>query len=76
MSEPKPTYTVATDDDDLPPELTEAQLAEIAQAWPWNVKDALSLFVGRAMREAGITDRLQRQHVFTRLAVLTGEIVE
>lgn len=75
MTEPKPTYTVqATDDNDLPTELTEAQLAEIASAWPWNVKDALSLFVARAMTEAGITNRATRRQVLTRMAVLTGEI--
>ena len=67
---------VATTDDDLPPELTEAQLAEIARTWPWNVKDALSLFVSRAMTEAGIASRTQRQHVLRRMGMLTGEIDE
>ncbi len=76
MSEPTPTYTVqpADDDDDLPPELDFDQLAEIARAWPWNVRDVLGRFVAHAMTEAGITDRRQRIAVIERLAVLCGDI--
>lgn len=62
--------------DDLPPELDYDQLAEIARAWPWNVRDALARFVAHAMTDAGITDRRQRIAVIERLAVLCGDINE
>lgn len=61
-------------DDDLPPELDFDQLAEIARAWPWNVRDALGRFVATAMTDAGITNRAQRIAVIERLAVLCGDI--
>lgn len=73
MTEPTPTYTVQADDD-LPPELDFDQLAEIARAWPWNVRDALARFVARAMTNAGIDDRAKRLTVLERLARMMGDI--
>lgn len=64
----------AADDDDLPPELDFDALAEIARAWPWNVRDALFRFVATAMTDAGIDDRAKRIKVIERLAVLCGDI--
>lgn len=69
-------FEASADDDDLPPELDYDQLAEIARAWPWNVRDALGRFVAHAMTDAGITDRRQRIAVIERLAVLCGDINE
>ena len=62
------------DDDDLPPELDFEQLAEIARAWPWNVRDALARFVATAMKEAGIDDRRKRYAVEERLGRMMGDI--
>ena len=64
----------AADDDDLPPELDFDQLAEIARAWPWNVRDVLARFVATAMREAGIDDRRKRYAVEERLGRMMGDI--
>lgn len=66
---------VHDDDDDLPPELDYDQLAEIARAWPWNVRDALARTVAHAEAAAGV-DRAARRKVQHRLAVLFGEIDE
>ena len=60
--------------DDLPPELDFDQLAEIARAWPWNVRDALARFVATAMNEAGIDDRRKRYAVEERLGRMMGDI--
>lgn len=64
----------AADDDDLPPELDFDQLAEIARAWPWNVRDVLARFVATAMNEAGIDDRRKRYAVEERLGRMMGDI--
>ena len=72
MEPTRPTYTTATDDA-LEPELDFEQLAKIAGAWPWNVKDALGRYVATALNDAGIP-RTQRLAVIERLAVLGGEL--
>ena len=61
-------------DDDLPPELDFDQLAEIASAWPWDVRDVLARFVSQAMQQAGIDDRAKRLAVQERLARMMGDI--
>ena len=61
-------------DDDLPPELDFDQLAEIAGAWPWNVRDVLARFVATAMQQAGIDDRAKRLAVQERIARMMGDI--
>lgn len=70
-----PTWEAPTDDEALEPELDFDQLAEIARAWPWNVRDALARTVAHAEDAAGI-DRAARRKVQHRLAVLFGEIDE
>lgn len=59
---------------DLPAELDVYQLAEIARAWPWPVRDGLARYVARAMSHAGIEDYSQRQAVQASLAWLFGEL--
>lgn len=61
------------DDDDLPPELDFDDLAAIARAWPWNVKDALGRFVSHAMQQAGIDDKRKRLAVQAELLRLLEE---
>lgn len=65
-------YIVMPDGDDAPTELDFDQLAAIARAWPWNVRDALARFVARAMTNAGIDDK--RLAVQERLARMMGDI--
>lgn len=66
-------YIVMPDGDDaLETELDFEQLAEIARAWPWNVRDALACFVSHAMQQAGIDDRRKRLAVQEHLARLMG----
>ena len=68
-------YIVMPDGDDaLETELDFDQLAEIARAWPWNVRDALARFVATAMKEAGIDDRRKRYAVEERLGRMMGDI--
>lgn len=57
----------------LETELDFDQLAEIARAWPWAIRDALRRYVGLAMTNAGVSDKTQRLAVQDQLAWLFGE---
>lgn len=63
----------ATDDSDLPPELTHHELSLILRAWPWSMKDALGRWLGGACARAGITDRTQRHALQAELLALCGD---
>ena len=58
---------------DLPAELDFAALAEIARAWPWEVRDALGRWLGHACDVAGITDKRKRLALQYELCDLFGE---
>lgn len=60
-------------DNSQPSELDFDDLAEVARAWPWAIRDALARYVARAMTQAGIDDLRQRLAVQREIMALFGE---